>query len=83
MLGACKPVGEIDVASAAAFDIELHDAIDSAREPLVGIDCSDLTFMDLAGYHVLVAATQYAAPARPHARDLQPVGRVLTAHRAI
>jgi anti-anti-sigma factor len=61
MLGACRAVGEIDLATAPGFNIELHDAIDSADEALVSVDCSALTFMDLAGYHVLVDATQYAA----------------------
>ena len=61
MLGACKAVGEIDSATAPSFNLELHDAIDAADEALGSVDCSALTFMDLAGYHVLVDATQYAA----------------------
>jgi anti-anti-sigma factor len=61
MLGACKAVGEIDMSTAPRFNLELHDAIDTSDEALVSVDCSALTFMDLAGYHVLVEATQYAA----------------------
>ncbi len=61
MLGACKAVGEIDLATAPAFNLELHETIDAADEALVSVDCSALTFVDLAGYHVLVNATEYAA----------------------
>jgi anti-anti-sigma factor len=74
MLGACKAIGEIDRATAPAFNIELHDAIDRSDEAMVSVDCSALTFMDLAGYHVLVDATEYAAR-RGHTlviRDLSP-----------
>ena len=60
MLGTCRAVGEIDRATAPAFSIELKDAIDDADEAVVSVDCSALTFMDLAGYHVLADATQYA-----------------------
>jgi len=60
MLGSCKAVGEIDSATAPSFNLELHEAIDEADEAFVSVDCSALTFMDLAGYHVLVDATQYA-----------------------
>ncbi len=61
MLVTCKALGEIDRASASAFDRELHDAIDSSDEALVSVDCSGVTFMDSAGYRVLLAATAYAA----------------------
>ena len=81
MLSACKAVGEIDLATASTFNIELRDTIDSSEEALVSVDCSALTFMDLAGYHVLVEATQYAAR-RGHTlvvRDLSPAcARLLT-----
>jgi anti-anti-sigma factor len=60
MLGICTAIGEIDVATAPAFNTVLHDTIDSSEEPIVSVDCTDLTFIDLAGYHVLVDATQYA-----------------------
>jgi len=60
MLGACSAVGEIDVATAPSFNLALHEAIDASDEAFVSVDCSALTFMDLAGYHVLVDATQYA-----------------------
>ena len=60
MLGICTAIGEIDVATAPAFNTVLHDTIDNSEEPIVSVDCTDLTFIDLAGYHVLVDATQYA-----------------------
>lgn len=60
MLGTCKALGEIDTATATAFDAELHDAIDNADEAFVNVDCSGLTFIDSAGYHALVDATNYA-----------------------
>ena len=61
MLGTCRAVGEIDIASAGAFLADLHDAVDRADEDLVGVDCSGVTFMDSAGFHTLVEATEYAA----------------------
>ena len=81
MLGACKAIGEIDLSTASAFSIELRETIDNSDEALVSVDCSALTFMDLAGYHVLVDATRYATR-RGHTlvvRDLSPAcARLLT-----
>jgi anti-sigma B factor antagonist len=61
MLGTCTTSGEIDTATASAFNADLHDAIDTSGAALVVVDCSDVTFMDSAGYHALVDATNYAA----------------------
>src|SRR6266851_3832172 len=58
MLGNCKPVGEIDRASAPAFGAQIYDTIDHSDEALV--DCSLVTFVDSVGYRVLVDATSYA-----------------------
>lgn len=60
MPGTCRAIGEIDMATAAAFGADLHDAIDNSDETLVNVDCSGVTFMGSAGYHVLVEATEYA-----------------------
>ena len=60
MLGICRAIGEIDIATAPAFNTVVHDTIDISEEPIVSVDCTELTFIDLAGYHVLVDATQYA-----------------------
>jgi anti-sigma B factor antagonist len=62
MLGICKALGDIDRSSASSFDVELRDAIDSAEadDDVVRVDCSGVTFMDSAGYRVLVGATAYA-----------------------
>lgn len=60
MLGTCTSSGDIDRASAAAFGAEIYDTIDNADDELVSVDCSGVTFMDSAGFHVLVDATQYA-----------------------
>jgi anti-anti-sigma factor len=60
MLGTCNPLGEIDTTTAASFVVDLHDAIDDADEAFVNVDCSGLTFIDSAGYHALVDATNYA-----------------------
>ena len=61
MQGVCKGLGEIDTATAAAFSADLRDAIDGSDEVVVSVDCSGVTFMDSAGYHVLVDVTDYAA----------------------
>ena len=53
-------LGEIDTATAPAFNADLHDTIDGSDEAFVSVDCSGVTFMDSAGYHVLVDATNYA-----------------------
>jgi anti-anti-sigma factor len=60
MLATCKALGEIDTATAPSFNADLHDVIDNADEAIVNVDCSGLTFIDSAGYHVLVEATNYA-----------------------
>ena len=60
MLAICKALGEVDAASAPSFSIDLHEAIDNAEEAFVNVDCSGMTFIDSAGYHVLVDATNYA-----------------------
>jgi anti-anti-sigma factor len=60
MLGTCKALGEIDAATAALFNADLHDVIDNADEAFVNVDCSGLTLIDLAGDGVLVDATNYA-----------------------
>jgi anti-anti-sigma regulatory factor len=46
MLGTCTAFGEIDRATASAFNADLHDAIDSSDEAFVSVDCSGVTFMD-------------------------------------
>lgn len=80
MLGTCTARGEIDMATAPALQIELFDCIERADEPLVNVDCAGVTFMDSAGYHALVRATEYAAQ-RGHTlviRNLPPAcGRVI------
>jgi anti-anti-sigma factor len=60
MLGTCTSNGDIDRASAAAFGAEIYDTIDNSDDEFVSVDCSGVTFMDSAGYHVLVDATKYA-----------------------
>jgi anti-anti-sigma factor len=57
MLGA---LGDIDRATAPAFGADLRAAIDSSDNGDVSVDCSGVTFMDSAGYRVLVDATNYA-----------------------
>jgi anti-anti-sigma factor len=60
MLGTCTSSGDIARASAAAFGAEIRVTIDDADDELVSVDCSAVTFMDSAGFHVLVDATKYA-----------------------
>ena len=60
MLATSKALGDIDTATAPSLNAELHDVIDNADEAFVNVDCSGLTFIDSAGYHVLVDATNYA-----------------------
>jgi anti-anti-sigma factor len=60
MLGICRAFGDLDIVTAPAFNTIVHDTIDNSVEPIVSVDCRDLMFIDLAGYHVLVDATQYA-----------------------
>jgi anti-anti-sigma factor len=60
MLGICTAFGDIDTATAAAFNANLHDTIDNSDEAFVSVDCSGVTFIDPAGYDALVDATNYA-----------------------
>jgi anti-anti-sigma factor len=60
MLGTCTAIGDIDWTSASAFGDQIYDTIDNSDEALVSVDCSGVTFMDSAAYHVLVDATGYA-----------------------
>jgi anti-anti-sigma factor len=60
MLGTCTAIGDIDWASASALGAQIYDTIDNSDEALVSVDCSGVTFMDSAAYHVLVGATSYA-----------------------
>ena len=82
MLGACKAVGEIDLSTASPFNIVLRDAIDSSEEALVSVDCSALTFMDLAGLPRARRSDPQYATRRGHTlvvRDLSPAcARLLT-----
>jgi anti-anti-sigma factor len=74
MQGVCKALGEIDTATAPAFSADIRDAIDRSDEAVVNVDCSAVTFMDSAGYHVLVDVTNYAVR-RGHTlmiRDMSP-----------
>ena len=61
MLGTCKAIGSLDGATGPAFSAALRDSIDRSDETVVNVDCSDVTFMDPAGYHLLVDAARYAA----------------------
>ena len=61
MLGICIARGDIDRATAPDFSAALRGAIDASDEPAVSVDCSSVTFMDSAGYHAIVDATEYAA----------------------
>jgi len=61
MLGTYAANGEIDMETAPAFAIDLRECIENADEPLVSVDCAGVTFMDSAGYHVLLGATRHAA----------------------
>ena len=79
MLGTCTALGDIDRATASSFDVELRDAIGSSDEAFVSVDCSGVTFMDSAGYRVLVDATDYPVR-RGHTvviRDLSPACALL------
>jgi anti-anti-sigma factor len=59
-MGMCRAITNIDATTGPAFRAELHDAIDNSDEPMVGLDCSAVTFMDVAGFDILVDATRYA-----------------------
>lgn len=60
MSGTYTACGEIDMATASAFADGVCAVIDGSDEASVVVDCSDVTFLDSAGYHALVDATQYA-----------------------
>jgi anti-anti-sigma factor len=60
MLGTCTAVGDIDRTTARAFGAQIYDTIDHSDDELLSVDCSGVTFMDSAGYRVLVDATRYA-----------------------
>ena len=60
MLGTYKACGEIDMATAPAFNAGIYTAIEAADEAIVVVDCAGVTFIDSAGYHVLVEMTAYA-----------------------
>ena len=64
MLRVCNAVGDIDSATAPHFNADLRRVIDNSDDAVVSVDCSDVTFMDSAGYHALVNATRYAARRR-------------------
>ena len=79
VLRTCKAIGEIDMATAPKLMDDLRETIDASDEALVSVDCSDVTFMDSSGFHVLVDATGYAAR-RGHTlviRDMSPSCRRL------
>ncbi len=61
MLGTCQAIGDIDAATGTAFGVLLRQTVDNSDESLVSVDCAGVTFMDPAGYHVLVDAARYAA----------------------
>jgi anti-anti-sigma factor len=61
MTGMCKAIGDVDFATAPFLKSELRHAIRTSSHAIVVVDCSDLTFMDAAGFHALVAGTRYAA----------------------
>ena len=61
MLGTYRAVGDIDMATAPALGIALRDVIDRSDEHVVRVDCSGVTFMGSAGFHVLISTTVYAA----------------------
>jgi anti-anti-sigma factor len=60
MPGTCAASGEIDMATACLLHDDLYDAIDRSADEVVIVDCSSVTFIDAAGYEVLVEATEYA-----------------------
>jgi anti-anti-sigma factor len=60
MLGLCKAVGEVDLATAPKLSANLRGTIDHSDVEPVVVDCTDLTFIDSQGFHALVNASEYA-----------------------
>jgi anti-anti-sigma factor len=59
MQGTCA-IREIDLSTAPAFLESMCDAIDSATDRTVFIDCSAITFMDSSAIHALLDARDHA-----------------------
>jgi anti-anti-sigma factor len=57
---ATSAIREIDLATAPAFLESMCDAIDSATDRTVFIDCSAITFMDGSAIHALLDARDHA-----------------------
>jgi anti-anti-sigma factor len=53
-------LAEIDIATAAHFRHDIFNRIDHSDTPVVHLDLGDVTFIDSAGYHALVDASDYA-----------------------
>jgi anti-anti-sigma factor len=53
--------GDIDRSTVAAFRSDLYGLIDRCEQPIVHVDFAAVTFMDSAGYHALVEATEYGS----------------------
>lgn len=53
--------GEIDIATADAFGSDLYDLIDRCDLPIIHVDLAAVTFIDSAGYHALIDATDYGS----------------------
>jgi anti-anti-sigma factor len=66
MQGTCA-IREIDLSTAPAFLESMCDAIDSATDRTVFIDCSAITFMDSSAIHAFFDARHHA---RRHDRAL-------------
>ena len=56
--------GELDIATAPALDVALHEAV--ALAPLVVLDLRDLDFVDVAGVRVVANARAHARRAGRH-----------------
>jgi anti-anti-sigma factor len=61
VLGTCKAVGEIDLATVPGLTADMQNSIDDSHEELVCVACSGVTFTDSSGFHAFVDATEYAA----------------------
>jgi anti-anti-sigma factor len=53
-------IREIDLATAPAFLESMCDAIESATDRTVFVDCSDITFMDSSAVHAFFDARDHA-----------------------